>query len=423
MANQELGANGAELTVETIPVAEQRRAELIERERERNEKLIRQQLNRLASLRTIDVAIAGSLNLSLTLNIIIEQVITQLNVDAADVLLLNKHSQLLEYVAGRGFYTNLINDSHVRLGEGYAGRVALERNGVNILDLPSTGDHFTRQPLIQAEVFHTYHATPLIAKGHVLGVLELFCRAPFIPDQEWIDYFEIMAGQTAIAVDSITLFNDLQRSNTELILAYDATIEGWSRALDLRDKETEGHTQRVTNMTVQLAQSIGLNEADIVHIRRGALLHDIGKMGIPDNILLKSEPLTEEEWAIMRRHPTYALELLSPIAFLAPALHIPYCHHEEWDGSGYPRGLKGEQIPLAARLFAIVDVWDALRSDRPYRPAWSEEKVKWHILNQVGKHFDPQVADAFLDLTNKPSRNSFAFNGNVSASSPRPGCT
>src|SRR5689334_22264450 len=173
-------------------------------------------------------------------------------------------------------------------------------------------------------------------------------------DKNWSAFGEMLAQQTAIAIDNVELFDNLQRSNLDLGLAYDATIEGWSHALDLRDHETEGHTQRVTEMTVRLGRMMGMDDVAMVHMRRGALLHDIGKMGIPDAILLKPGPLTEHEWTIMKLHPVYAYELLSPIAFLHPALDIPYCHHEKWDGSGYPRGLKGEEIPLAARIFAVV---------------------------------------------------------------------
>ena len=207
-------------------------------------------------------------------------------------------------------------------------------------------------------------------------MLEIFHRAPLNPDEEWLSLLEAVATQVAIAIDNAVLFADLQRSNLELALAYDTTLEGWSSALDLRDKETEGHTRRVTEMSVDLARAMGVSDAELVHIRRGALLHDIGKMGIPDSVLLKPGPLTEEEWKIMRKHPVYANELLSPIAYLRPALDIPYCHHEKWDGTGYPRGLKGEQIPLAARIFAVVDVWDALRSDRPYRGARHDEEIR-----------------------------------------------
>ena len=190
----------------------------------------------------------------------------------------------------------------------------------------------------------------------------------------------------------------LRNAHSELERAYDATIEGWSRVLDLRDKETQGHSVRVTEMTLRVARKLGMSEEEFVHVRRGALLHDIGKMGIPDNILLKPGPLTDEEWQIMRLHPTYAYHMLSPIPYLKAALDIPYNHHEKWDGTGYPRGLKGNEIPLAARIFAIVDVWDALRSDRPYRKAWSKQKVCQHISSLSGIHFDPKLVDVFLQI-------------------------
>jgi putative two-component system response regulator len=188
---------------------------------------------------------------------------------------------------------------------------------------------------------------------------------------------------------------------TAVMQAYDTTLVGWSRALDLRDKETEGHSQRVTSLTVCLAQSLGISGEELKHIKRGSLLHDIGKLGIPDSILLKPGPLTPEEWEIMRRHPIYALELLQPITFLAPALDIPYYHHERWDGNGYPCGLAGEQIPLAARMFALADVWDALTHDRPYRAAWSIEQSAAFIREQSGKHFDPALVEPFLTIATR----------------------
>jgi PAS domain S-box-containing protein/putative nucleotidyltransferase with HDIG domain len=201
------------------------------------------------------------------------------------------------------------------------------------------------------------------------------------------------------AEEQITnLLKDLQQSNIELAHAYDATLEGWVRFLDLRDQETEGHTQRVTEMTLHLAGKMGFTKSALVHIRRGALLHDIGKMGIPDEVLRKPGPLNNEEWEIMRRHPVYAYQMLSLIEFLRPALDIPHYHHERWDGKGYPDQLSGEQIPLPARVFAIIDVWDALNSDRPYRKAWSPEKAIDYIKSQSGKHFDPQLVKIFLDF-------------------------
>ena len=191
---------------------------------------------------------------------------------------------------------------------------------------------------------------------------------------------------------------NLEEAHKQLLSAYDETIEGWSRAMDLRDKETEGHSQRVTDLTMKLASTFGISKEEMVHVRRGALLHDMGKLGIPDSILLKSSQLTDEEWAFMRQHPQLAYDMLYPIEYLRPTLDIPYCHHEKWDGTGYPRGLQGEQIPLVARIFAVVDVWDALTSDRPYRKAWEQEKVFKHIKEQSGKHFDPLVVNAFLEM-------------------------
>jgi len=367
-------------------------------ERKHADEQLQHQVERLAALRAIDMAITGSLDLRVTLNIILDQVLRQLGVDAAAVLLLTPATHLLTYAAGRGFRTTGITRAEVRLGQGHAGRVALERRIIHVPDLQASGPDFVQSPLIMSEAFVMYAGAPLVAKGQVKGVLEIFHRSPLVPDQDWLEFLEALAGQTAIAIDNSTLFDRLQRTNTELRLAYDTTLEGWSRALDLRDKETEGHSQRVTERTVHLARALSLNEDEIAQFRRGALLHDIGKMGIPDHILLKPGKLTDEEWEIMRKHPVYAYELLRPIAYLQPALEIPYCHHEKWDGSGYPQGLKGEQIPLAARIFAVADVWDALRSDRPYRPAWSEEKVREYIRSQAGTHFEPRVVEAFLKL-------------------------
>jgi len=191
----------------------------------------------------------------------------------------------------------------------------------------------------------------------------------------------------------------------ELGLAYDVTLEGWSRAMDLRDRETEGHTQRVAEMTVLVAQALGLSNIEIVNARRGALLHDMGKLGIPDEILHKPGKLTNEEWEIMKKHPTYAYEMLLPITYLRPALDIPYCHHEKWDGTGYPCGLKGESIPIAARIFSVADVWDALRSDRPYRKAWPDEKVRDYIKEHSGDYFDPKVVEVFLHMIEEKTVN------------------
>ncbi len=243
---------------------------------------------------------------------------------------------------------------------------------------------------------------PLIAREATIGALWMG-RTGTINELD-VRLLAAIADMAASAIQRVTLYEQTQRDALELALAYDTTIEGWSRALDLRDKETEGHTLRVTEMTLRLARAAGMTEDELLHVRRGALLHDIGKMGIPDAILLKPDKLTEEEWVVMRKHPTYAYELLSPIAYLRSALDIPYCHHEKWDGSGYPRGLKGGQIPLAARLFAVVDVWDALRSDRPYRQGWPEDKVREHIRALAGTHFDPEAVELFFKVMNEDTQ-------------------
>jgi len=395
-AHDELERRIEERTAELSKANELLREEVIERRRA--EERIQRQLQRLNALRDIDMAITASLDLRVIFDVILDQVTTQLGVDAADVLLLNPHTQTLEYSAGCGFRTTALQHTRLRMGEGYAGCAALERRIISIPDITEAGDGLKRSLLLPEEGFIAYYGVPLIAKGQVKGVLEIFHRAPLKPDPEWLDFLQTLAGQAAIAIDNAELFESLQRANVELNLAYDTTLEGWAHALELRDMETEGHTQRVTEMTLRLARAMGMSEAELMHVRRGALLHDIGKMGIPDSILRKPGPLTEEEWEIMRQHPVYAYEMLSPIAHLRPALDIPYCHHEKWDGTGYPQGLKGEQIPLAARIFAVVDVWDALLSERPYRLAWPKERVIRYICEQAGRHFDPQVVEVFMEL-------------------------
>jgi HD-GYP domain-containing protein (c-di-GMP phosphodiesterase class II) len=355
-------------------------------------------LERLQTLRDIDITISSSLDLHFTLEILLDQVSRRSNVDAVDVLLLNSKTTLLEFVAGKGFHSDALHHTHLRLGEGYAGQAAHERRLIFVQNLDQDVGSLSRSPKFPTERFKSYCAAPLIVKGQVKGVLEVFFRTALTPDADWFDFLESLTVQAAIAIDNASLFDELQHSNAELNLAYDTTIEGWSRALDLRDEGTEGHTERVTEMTERLARAMGMDENQMVHVRRGALLHDMGKMGIPDSILLKRDALSREEWDVMRRHPLYAYEMLSPIIYLQHSLDIPYCHHEKWDGSGYPRGLKGDQIPLAARVFAIVDVWDATTSDRPYRLAWTKEQAREYLLTQSGKHFDPQIVPVFLSI-------------------------
>ncbi|MDR3573472.1 MAG: PAS domain S-box protein [Anaerolineaceae bacterium] len=371
-----------------------------------HEETIRQ-MKQLQVVRAIDQAITSSLDLKLTLNFLLEHITSQLKVDAASVLLLQPSTGSLNFAAGHGFMTRAIERSRARLGAtkstsplyskltgGSGGLSAPE--GPGTLRFEDCG--MDRAALLADEGFVSYHCISLVAKGVQKGMLEIFNRSPLTPDAEWLNFLETLAGQAAIAIDNSQLFENLQLANWNLSNAYDATIEGWSHALDLRDKETEGHTLRVTDLTLKLARQVGVPENELTFVRWGALLHDIGKMGIPDQILLKPGPLDEEEMAMMRKHPRFAFELLTPITYLGRAVDIPYCHHEKWDGTGYPRRLSAEEIPLIARIFSIIDVWDAICSDRPYRPAFTREKALAYIQAEKGTSFDPQVVEAFMDM-------------------------
>jgi len=365
-------------------------------ERRQVEEKAQLQLNRLNALHSIDRDIASSIDLRSTLDILLGQVTAQLGTDAATILLMNQRTQVLEYAVSRGFRSTALKYTQLKLGESNAGLSALERKIMTITDLKKEPGGFIRSKLFADEGFVTYFAVPLVAKGQVKGVLELFHRIPMDPEPEWLKFLETVADQAAIAIDNATLFDELKNSNHELTLAYDSTIEGWSRTMDMKDKQVKGHAQRVAMMTVRIARKFVVSEEELVHIKRGALLHDIGKIGIPDSILLKPGPLTEYEREIMKRHSVYGYELLYPIKFLRPALDIIYYHHERWDGTGYPKRLKGDEIPLSARIFAVADVWDALRSDRPFRSAWPKEKVLEHIRSLSGTHFDPKAVEVFL---------------------------
>ncbi|MCL4506682.1 MAG: HD domain-containing protein, partial [Chloroflexi bacterium] len=317
--------------------------------------------------------------------------------DAADVMLLDEQDHVLEYAEGCGFRQPPLRRLVVEEDRECAAEVVRMRQMVVVPNLDENPLWECRTPF-PGENFTAYVGMLLIIKDEVKGVLEIFQRGPLEMGNEWLSFLNALCAQAAIAIDNSDLFTNLQYSNQELSQAYESTLEGWARALELRDHETQGHTRRVASMSARLARAIGVAEEDIVHIRRGAILHDIGKMAIPDSILLKPGPLTEEEWRIMRLHPVHAYRMLSSITFLRRALDIPYSHHEKWDGSGYPLGLKGEDIPLWARIFAIVDVWDALLSDRPYHRAWNEPDVRAYLIEQSGRHFDPHIVTAFLAI-------------------------
>ncbi len=239
---------------------------------------------------------------------------------------------------------------------------------------------------------------PLIVRSKLIGYITLDNRKVGVYTEKEAELAQTFAHQAAIAIDNSHLIEDLKRINEELAIAYDTTLEGWGKALELRDHDTQKHTLNVTDLTMQLAGKMGMSKYELTNIYRGAVLHDIGKMGIPDNILRKPGPLTKEEWIIMRKHPELAYDMISSIPYLRPALDIPYCHHERWDGKGYPRQLKGEEIPIAARIFSVIDVWDALLSNRDYRKAWERRTVVDYLRNEAGTRLDPEVVELFLDM-------------------------
>ncbi len=358
---------------------------------------LKKQMQNMSILSAIDSIVTSSFDQSVTLNAILHELIANSPVETACIFVLDEVKNVLKYEAGSGFRKHIPYHMKVALGEGVAGRVAESGNPVQVMIEDERSSQFVSS-IVSDEEFRSIYSFPLITKNKVNGVLEIFQREQSPYNEEQLEFFTTVAKRAAIAVENWQLFENLDKSNLELLQAYDATIEGWSRAMDLRDEETEGHTERVTHMTVRLATLANISENEIMYIRWGALLHDIGKLGVPDAILLKPGALTNEEWQIMRQHPVYAHQMLAPIDYLQKAMDIPYCHHEHWDGSGYPNGLAGEKIPLAARLFAVVDTWDALTSDRPYRDAWTKEQTRHYIQTNAGVLFDPNAVSMFMQL-------------------------
>ncbi|GAP08059.1 protein containing HD-GYP domain [Anaerolinea thermolimosa] len=337
------------------------------------------------ALHQIDLAITSSSEFQEVVSQLLKHVLEELQARAVRLFLMQGEHLVLFQGAGDGGVEGSLPP--MAAGESLVERCALERRILSAVE----EDGEDSQPLGLVGF-----AAPLVTKGQVKGALEVFMARGFVADQEWMDHLETLANQAAIAIDYHAVLTGLIRANQDLINAYDETILGWSRALDLRDRETQGHSQRVATIAVAIAREMGMPEERLTHLYRGALLHDIGKVGVPDEILFKPGPLNEAEWQVMRMHPVYAENFLSHVAFLQEALDIPCYHHERWDGSGYPKGLKGEEIPLAARIFAVADVWDALHSDRPYRPRWPEEQVAEYLRANAGRLFDPQVVEVFL---------------------------
>lgn len=346
------------------------------------------------TLREAIGALSTSLELTQVLEIILDSIKRVIPFDSASISLLE--DDVVRVMLARGL-PNVDDVLNQVFPAGDSLLTESIRNGhLLILDDVASDPRF--QQWGGTSYVHGWMAIPLIARGKAIGYITLDSCTPAAYTPDHAQLAQAFAGQAAIAIQNARLFEQIQNSLRELNEAYETTIEGWSRALDLRDRETEGHTLRVTTLTLKMAEAMGFSEQERVHIRRGALLHDMGKLGIPDRILLKPDSLTDEEREIMRMHPFYAYQMLAPIAYLRPALVIPFSHHERWDGSGYPRGLKGEEIPLVARIFAVADVWDALTSDRPYRPAWSQQATLEYLKKNSGILFDPKVIDVFIKL-------------------------
>ncbi|NPV41808.1 MAG: PAS domain-containing protein [Anaerolineae bacterium] len=383
----------AELTM-TLKAAADMVATAIERANlyQRTEK----QLAHLESLHAIDQAITSVYDIQVINKIILDQACRALEADAADILILNEPINALEMVSGRGFIDAINTNVRIPITTSTAGKILLENQQFSIPNLKETPLDFNRN-YIPVENFTSYYARPISLKGKTIGVFEVFFKNAYFPEKDWEDFFEALTTQIAVAYDSTQKYSDLQKLQQNMAASLRSTIETWSKSLELHDIESYGHIRRVTNETLEIAKIMGIEEDQLPNIERGALLHDIGKLAIMDGILQKKGTLTEDEWKEIKRHPEISREMLSNVTLLEDAVDIPYSHHENWDGSGYPQGLKGENIPLAARIFAVVETYDAMISPRPYRAALTKQEAIQYLIDQKGKKFDPRVVDLFLE--------------------------
>ena len=350
----------------------------------------KQREHELESIATLSAALRLAETRAAMLPVILNQVLDLLKVEGAMLVIRNLATGELTVELGSGEWADRAG-AHLSLDKSTSGQVII--SGQRYVCNEVQRNSLSGYPDLSGEL-NCVACVPLMVQEQTFGALCVGQRTT-IGENE-LRLLTSIADIAANAIHRATLHEETRKYATDLAQAYDTTLEGWAHALELRDQETEGHSRRVMQLTFDLAQAMGIGEEAMENIRRGVLLHDIGKMGIPDSVLLKPGTLNEREWEIMRRHPEYAYNLLMPIDYLRKAIEIPYCHHEKWDGTGYPLGLKEEAIPLAARIFAIADVWDALTSDRPYRKAWAKETALKYIHDQSGKHFDPQVVEVFL---------------------------
>ena len=356
------------------------------------------QIRNVSFLKLISRTINVEMDFETVVDPLLRKIQEILDCDAIALFLNDKTKDELRCRAQSGFKTSIVTHVSIPFGQPYVGIAAEEQRIVSVSDFKDLDSKSSLAALVKAEKFLTQSCAPIIIGGKVIGVLEVFQRRINTPNSEWFILFDAIATQTGLALDYNSINADLQQAYLDLELSYEATIEGWSAAMDYRDQETEGHSKRVTSLTLSLSTLLGVSEEEMTAIRRGALLHDIGKIGIPDSILKKPGPLDAQEWALMKKHPLIAYELLSKIPYLKQSLDIPLYHHEKWDGSGYPYGLKGEKIPFSARLFSIIDVFDALTSDRPYRQAWTKAETLRYIQEQGGSQFDPAIVKAFISM-------------------------
>ena len=351
---------------------------------------IERMLQKMERLMEINITLNSTLELDQVLDLIIANAVEMLECEAGSILLYNKEKNCLNFSASTSAKSKTLAEILIPLTDSLAGAIFTKNAPLIVNDVTRDVRHNASVATQINFRTHSLLGVPMRIQNRVTGVLEALNKKRSLFTEEDVKILTAIASQAAVAIENAQLVKALQDS-------YESTLEGWAAALDLRDKETEGHSQRVTILTLKLAQAMGVSKEILIHLRQGALLHDIGKMAVPDHILHKKGPLTDQEKAIMRQHPVHAYNMLYPIAYLRSALDIPYCHHEKWDGSGYPRGLRGEEIPLSARIFTVIDVWDALRSDRPYRSAWTERETLDYIQAEAGKSLDPQVVKCFVE--------------------------
>lgn len=364
--------------------------------RKSQEQKLQIHLQRLKSLRAIDISVASSLDVRSALNLYLDQIIHQLHFDAAAIALIDPASYTLEYQSAKGFARHNPSGLRLRLGEGFGGRVVMENRPIMIAHIQQTHrkDRFLK--VVQEEGFYSYYGIPLVARGEVKGVLEVLHRSTMHDDTETLDFMEIMAGQLSVAIDNLSMIQQLKRSVMETQMGLDQVLETWAQSIEDRMRKPKGSSLARALKAVDIGRSLGIAESQLIHVKRGALLSDLGMLSVGEDILFTSESLNEDHWALIHKHPEYARDILQQIPFLKDLMDIPLYHHERWDGEGYPYGLKGDRIPIAARIFKVIDVAEALSQPRPYRDAWSKQEIDAYLEEQSGKEFDPDIVSVML---------------------------